>query len=80
MIRRACGRMPSDVIGEHVILEAKLLLRSERYTVQQVADMLNFPNPSFFGKYFKAHVGQTPRQFAELTEIKEQGARSREQE
>lgn len=75
MIRRACGRMPSDVIGEHVILEAKLLLRSERYTVQQVADMLNFPNPSFFGKYFKAHVGQTPRQFAELTDIKEVGGK-----
>ena len=65
MIRRACGRIPSDIIGEHVILEAKLLLRSEQYTVQQVADKLNFPNPSFFGKYFKNHVGKTPRQFAE---------------
>ncbi|MBQ8051424.1 MAG: AraC family transcriptional regulator [Bacteroidaceae bacterium] len=71
MVRRASGRMPSDIIGEYVILEAKMLLRSEHYTVQQVCNLLNFPNPSFFGKYFKAHVGQTPRQFAEQTERKQ---------
>ena len=71
MVRRASGRMPSDIIGEYVILEAKMLLRSEHYTVQQVCNLLNFPNPSFFGKYFKAHVGQTPRQFAEQTENKQ---------
>ena len=67
MVRRACNRQPADIISEHVILEAKILLRSQHYTVQQVCNMLNFPNPSFFGKYFKAHVGQTPRQFAEQT-------------
>lgn len=65
MVRRASGRMPSEIIGQYVILEAKMLLRSEHYTVQQVCNLLNFPNPSFFCKYFKAHVGQTPRQFAE---------------
>jgi len=69
MIRRASGRIPADIICDHVILEAKILLRSEHYTVQQVADRLNFPNPSFFGKYFKAHVGLTPRQFAEQIDI-----------
>ena len=65
MIRRSCGRKPSDIIGACVILEAKLLLRSEHHTVQSVCNTLNFPNPSFFCKYFKTHVGQTPRQFAD---------------
>ena len=32
-------------------------------TISQVADYYNFPNPSFFGKYFKKHTGLTPRRF-----------------
>jgi len=57
------GRHPSQWIKDYVILEAKTLLRSGRYTVQQVADELNFPNQSFFGKYFKEAVGISPRKW-----------------
>lgn len=32
------------------MLDAKALLKSGKYTVQQVSDMLNFQNQSFFGK------------------------------
>ncbi len=35
-----------------VILEAKSLLGNKNFSVQQISDMMNFPNPSFFGKYF----------------------------
>lgn len=56
-------RHPSQWIREYVILEAKALLRTGRYTVQQVADALNFPNQSFFGKYFKDAVGCSPKNF-----------------
>jgi AraC-like DNA-binding protein len=46
-----------------VVLESKALLRQNDLTVQQISDLLNFPNPSFFGKYFKGVVGCSPRQY-----------------
>lgn len=63
VILKVSGRYANEWIRDYVILEAKALLKSGRYTVQQVGDLLNFPNASFFGKYFKAAVGCTPRQY-----------------
>lgn len=63
VVLEQCGRRPSEIIREHVLLEAKALLRTGQYTAQQVSDRLNFPNQSFFGKYFKEYVGCSPGQF-----------------
>ncbi len=63
IVRQVSGLSAADWIKEYVIIEAQSLLKSKRYTVVQVADMLNFPNASFFGKYFKAATGCTPREF-----------------
>lgn len=63
IIYRVSGRHAGDWIREYVLLEAKTLLRSRQYTVQQVCDQLGFSNPSFFGKYFKAAVGVSPGQY-----------------
>ena len=63
VVRRVSGRYAGEWIRDYVILEAKALLKSGEYTVQQVGDRLNFPNPSFFGKYFKAAVGCSPRKY-----------------
>ncbi len=63
VIHKISGRHASQWIREFVILEAKALLKSGNYTVQQVADKLNFSNASFFGKYFKAATGTTPRKY-----------------
>lgn len=57
------GRHPSQWIKDYVILDAKTMLRSGRYSVQQVADELHFPNQSFFGKYFKEAVGVSPKKW-----------------
>jgi len=57
------GRHPSQWIRDYVILDAKSMLRSGRYTVQQIADALGFANQSFFGKYFKQAVGCSPKQY-----------------
>jgi AraC-like DNA-binding protein len=32
-------------------------------TIQQIADELNFPSQSVFGKYFKRVTGVSPREY-----------------
>ncbi len=63
VIYEQTGRHPSRWIKDYVILDAKTMLRSGRYTVQQIADELHFPNQSFFGKYFKEAVGVSPKKW-----------------
>ncbi len=38
-------------------------LRFTDMTMQEIANDLNFPNPSFFGKYCKEHLGMTPLEY-----------------
>ena len=63
IVHQVSGRFAGDWITDFVILEAKALLKSRKYTIQQVADMLNFANQSFFGKYFKDKVGCSPSEY-----------------
>lgn len=63
IMTEALGKKPGDIIKDNVILEAKVMLRSRDYTVQQVSDRMNFPNSSFFCKYFKSAAGCSPRQY-----------------
>ena len=63
VILQVSGRYAGEWIKDYVILEAKALLKSGRYTVQQVSIELNFSNASFFGKYFKKAVGMSPRAY-----------------
>lgn len=63
LIYDASGRHAGDWIRDHVILEAKAMLRTGNHTVQEVSDALHFPNSSFFGKYFKSAVGMSPRRY-----------------
>lgn len=60
IIRRTSGRPAIAWIDDYVILEAKNLLKYSAMSVQEVAYALNFPNQSFFGRYFKNHTGMTP--------------------
>ena len=64
VISTVSGRKAGEWIRNFVILEAKVLLRSRNYSVQQVSDLLNFPNASFFGVYFKRVVGCSPKAYA----------------
>lgn len=60
VVREMTGRTAGKWIDEYVILEAKMLLKNTNLTVCQIAQKLNFANQSFFGKYFKQHVGVSP--------------------
>jgi len=61
--KRDMAVRPVEWIRDYVMLDAKALLKSGKYTVQQVSDMLNFPNQSFFGTYFKKESGISPKAY-----------------
>ena len=63
VVKKVSGRTASDWIDDYVILQAKQLLRSSALTIQEVSRELNFSNQSFFGKYFKKHVGMSPSEY-----------------
>lgn len=63
LIRMASGRKPLDIIQEYVILEAKSLLLSGKYSVKEVCERLGFINHSFFSRYFRTATGLTPGEF-----------------
>lgn len=63
LVKEASGRKPLDIIKEYVILEAKSLLASEKYSVHETAEKLGFQNDSFFNRYFRNATGVTPGEF-----------------
>lgn len=69
LIYKFSGTHPSDWIRKYTVVTAKGMLKSKQFTVQQVSEKMNFPNSSFFGKYFKEATGMTPRQYMLNDEI-----------
>lgn len=67
IIMEVNGKSVLELIDEMVIMAAKALLKSSVLTVSQIADELNFANPSFFGTYFKKRVRLTPLQYRDQT-------------
>lgn len=62
-VKRVTGKNVLDIIAYVVIMDAKAKLKSSNQTIQEIAYSLNFPTPSFFGKYFRRHVGMSPLKF-----------------
>lgn len=63
VIRQASQQTVMDWINQSIILEAKVLLKHSNRLVYQISDELNFPNPSFFSKFFKRMIGMTPQEY-----------------
>lgn len=63
VIKKNLGKNPKRFIDEALIADAKFQLKTTDLSVKQVCDKLNFPNPSFFGKFFKQHVGVSPNAY-----------------
>lgn len=63
LVKEYSGKTATEWIDEYVILEAKALIKSSRYTIQEIAYKLDFPTPTFFGKYFKRITGLSPKQY-----------------
>lgn len=63
VIKNTTGKSANEWIDDYIMLEAKALLKSTDMTIQQISDELGFDNQSFFAKYFKRHLGKTPKQY-----------------
>ena len=62
-IKKITGKTLTDIISSFIINDAKAKLRSTEMTIQEIAYSLNFPDISFFGKYFKRYTGMSPKQY-----------------
>jgi len=65
LVKQSSGRSPAEWINERVMGEAKQMLTYSDLSVKQIAQQLNFPNQSFFGKYFRHHAGLSPLKYRE---------------
>jgi AraC-like DNA-binding protein/serine protease inhibitor ecotin len=63
VIRKYSSKSAGEWIDERTVLEVKTLLKTTGTTIQQIADELNFPTQSSFGRYFKRIVGMSPKEY-----------------
>lgn len=65
IIRQTSGVTAKEWIDRALVTRIKVELRHSDKTVAQISDEMNFPNPSFFSKYFKRLTAVTPLEFRE---------------
>ncbi|MBR4366831.1 MAG: AraC family transcriptional regulator [Bacteroidaceae bacterium] len=63
ILKEVMNRRPSTYIQLYTLKAIERRLRFTDMTMQEIANDLNFPNPSFFGKYCKEHLGMTPLEY-----------------
>lgn len=63
ILKKHTGKTAGEWINESVILEAKVLLQNQIYSVAQISEFLNFSDQSVFGKFFKSNAGITPLEY-----------------
>lgn len=57
------GSTASEVINKSITDDIKRLLRNPDISIKEIANELDFPNLSFFGKYVKRMLGHSPKAY-----------------
>lgn len=63
IIKSKSGKTPSQWIATALLVDAKKRLRQSTLSVKEISEELNFPNQSYFGKWFKNLTGISPLEF-----------------
>ncbi|MBR1469912.1 MAG: AraC family transcriptional regulator [Prevotella sp.] len=63
VVRQASGVTAKEWIDRALVTRIKVELRHTDKSVAQISNEMNFPNPSFFSKYFRRLTGMTPLEF-----------------
>lgn len=51
------------IIDKHAIQRIKIMLKYSNMSMQDISYELNFPDQSFFSRYFKKHTGMSPLEY-----------------
>ena len=60
-IKQVSKKTAGDLIVEAIITDAKAKLKLTNLQVKEIALSLGFDNVAFFNRFFKTHVGVTPK-------------------
>lgn len=60
VIKEKSGKTPSQWITTALLVDARNLLKATTLSIHDISDTLNFPNQSYFGKWFKHLTGLSP--------------------
>ena len=60
-IKNASGRTAGDIIVDAILMDAKAQLKITTLPIKEIAASLGFENVAFFNRFFKSHVGVTPK-------------------
>lgn len=67
ILKEVSGKTTGELIDAAIITEACILLSNPALNVSQISDELNFSDQSFFGKFFKKHIGLSPSEYRRKT-------------
>lgn len=70
VIKQQTGQTPSQWITSVLVKEAKRLLTETNLSVKEISEKMNFPNQSYFGKWFKTQMGMAPLKFKKIENLK----------
>lgn len=65
VLKNKTGKKAMELINSILIEDIKYQLRYTNDPIKAICDNFNFPNPSFFGKFFRMKVGQSPMGYRE---------------
>ncbi len=60
VVKDTCGKPAHEFISDVLVEEIAMRLRDTNETVKEISYALNFPNISFFGKFFRRKMGMSP--------------------
>ena len=61
--KKVSGKNPMRWIKENAMQDCYSLLKDTDLSVKEISNRLGFPNPSFFGQYFREQAGVTPMEY-----------------
>ena len=63
VVKKVTGMSAGNCISEHIARQAKSLLLTSTFSIQQISDRLGFKNQSHFGTFFRRATGMSPKAF-----------------
>lgn len=60
VFKKEQGKTYGEYLAQHRVLQAKKLLKTNKYKIYEVSDMVGYSNPAYFNRLFKKYTGHNP--------------------